>query len=110
MEQGTQTQTQPQLNDYQKFFVNIHPSLKQVHPDWTPQQLTTEIGKRWSLRTMKLVKGEDEVVLKYKDTTIKVPACGKIDALYSYLEAYRVQYGDEALLGLTQRMSANVTS
>jgi hypothetical protein len=109
MDQETQTQTDEQskeLNDYQKFFVNIHPQLKQVHPDWTPQQLTTEIGRRWSLRSMKLMKEQHDVVLTYKDTTYRIPGCGQEEALYKYLEYYRVSRGHESLLQLVQGMSA----
>ena len=104
MNQATQTGAPNQLNAYQQFFVATHPAVKAAHPDWTPQQVTTEIGQRWSLQNMTLTKGTDSVTLKHTTKSIRLPACGQVDFLFSYLDSYRSLNGHKALLALVERM------
>jgi metal-dependent hydrolase (beta-lactamase superfamily II) len=92
------------LNTYQTFFVEVHPSIKSDNPTWTPQQITTEIGKRWSLRTMTIDTVNDTVCVQYSKRKIVIDGCSHPNVLQLYLHAYREKYGDEALLILAEHM------
>jgi hypothetical protein len=38
----------PKLNSYHQFFKETRPSIAAANPSWTPQQITTELGRLWS--------------------------------------------------------------
>jgi hypothetical protein len=92
------------LNTYQTFFVDVHPSIKSANPTWTPQQITTEIGKRWSLRTMTIDAINGNVCVSYSKRKIVIDGCSHPAVLQLYLHSYREKYGDEALLTLAEHM------
>jgi hypothetical protein len=92
------------LNPYQEFYVQIHPTIKAENPTWTPQQITTEIGRRWSLQTMTLTEKNGEVCLKYSTTKHILDGCGSSKELKTYLESYRRKHGDQALLTLVEKL------
>jgi hypothetical protein len=92
------------LNKYQEFFVEIHPTIKSENPTWTPQQITTEIGKQWSLKSMTIDKLDHNVCVVYSKRKILIDACGHPAILQLYLQSYRKKHGDEALLTLAGHM------
>jgi hypothetical protein len=92
------------LNKYQEFFVAVHPSIKAANPTWTPQQITTEIGRRWSLHTMSIEKVGENICVTHSKTKILIDACDHPNILQLYLDSYRTKYGDEALLTLARHM------
>lgn len=94
MEMETPTQ---QLNTYQQYFVDIHPTIQAENPTWSPQQITTEIGRRWSLEQMEVLVKQDTVVIRHKNKKIVLDGCGVAGALKLYLDGYRAKYGHEAL-------------
>ena len=99
------TTTTESPEKYQDFFVKTHPLIKTANPTWTPQKVTTEIGRRWSLQKMTIERhGEDVCVQHSKDKYI-IDACKVPTLLIQYLEAYRAKYGDESFLKLVQGLA-----
>ena len=90
---------------YQDFFTRIHPSVKAENPTWTPQQVTTEIGRRWSLQKMTIEKEDQTVCVRYSKNKYIIDACNVHDSLIQYLQGYRTKYGDEALLKLAESLA-----
>jgi hypothetical protein len=37
-------------NHYHEFIKTTRPTVKAEHPDWTPQQIITELGRRWTAK------------------------------------------------------------
>ena len=98
-----ETPAQP-LNTYQQYFVDIHPTIQAENPNWSPQQITTEIGRRWSLEQMELVVKQDTIIIRHKNKKVLLDACGKPQELKAYLDAYRAKYGHTALLNLVDNL------
>jgi len=96
------------LNSYQTFFVEVHPTIKAANPTWTPQQITTEIGKQWSLKGMTIDTIHSNVCVQYSKRKILIDGCSHPTVLQLYLHSYRDKYGDEALLTLAEDMELKV--
>ena len=95
------------MTSYQDFFVATHPTIKTENPTWTPQEITTEIGKRWSLQTMTIGQQGENICIKYSTRKILIDSCGKYNELKLYLESYRTKYGPEKLLKLADAIQSN---
>lgn len=93
------------VNVYNEYFVQQHPSIKATNPTWTPQQITTEIGRRWSLQQMSISQTGDQITITHAKTKYKLDGCGKGTELRLYLEAYRAKNGDESFLKLVEKLS-----
>jgi hypothetical protein len=92
------------LNSYQEFFIETQPIVKEENPDWTPQQVTTEIGKRWSLQRLTIEEQKGNVCITYAKRKICIDACGFPSALILYLDSYKRKHGSEELLRLAEAM------
>jgi len=82
---------------YQQFFVESHPAIKLAYPSWTPQQITTEIGRRWSLKNMTIESINSHVFVNCSKEKFILDGCGFNNELVQYLESYRKKYGADAL-------------
>jgi hypothetical protein len=89
---------------YNTFFKNIQPSIKAANPTWSPQQVTTEIGRLWSLETMEINQMNDTVVVTTTKQKITLDVCGCPAELRKYLEAYRTKHGHEKCFQLIQQL------
>ncbi len=47
--ESSESSDTPKSNSYNDFFKIVHPMIKSKNPTWTPQEITTEIGRQWSL-------------------------------------------------------------
>lgn len=47
--QPAETSELPKSNSYNDFFKIVHPMIKANNPTWSPQEITTEIGRQWSI-------------------------------------------------------------
>lgn len=94
------------MNSYNEFFVQQHPGIKAANPTWTPQQITTEIGRRWSLQQMSVSLTGDTIIVIYAKKKYTVDGCSKGRELCLFLEAYREKKGHEALLKLVEMLTS----
>lgn len=101
---ATNATTPPQMSEYNQFFKGVQPSILAANPTWTPQQVTTEIGRRWSLQKMEIKALNDVICVSYAKHKYTIDACGKHSELKTYLDAYRVKHGHEALLKLVEKL------
>jgi hypothetical protein len=92
-------------NTYQDFFTRIHPTVKAENPTWTPQQVTTEIGRRWSLQKMTIEAEDQNIYVRYSKNKYVIDACNVHNSLIHYLQAYRTKHGDEAFLKLAESLA-----
>ena len=94
-------------NQYIEYLKEQHPIIKAANPTWTPQQIIVAIGHQWSLihMTIGIEKKSGNIVIKHKTGRISIDSCGKAEELKSYLEAYRVNHGHEALFDLAERIA-----
>lgn len=46
----------PVTNHYHEFVKSIRPTVKAEHPDWTPQEIITEIGRLWTAKKAERVE------------------------------------------------------
>jgi hypothetical protein len=93
-----------ELNSYQEFFVANQPSIKAENPSWTPQQVTTEIGKRWTLQKLTINEENGNVCINHAKRKIIIDACGFPSTLILYLDSYKRKHGGEALVKLAELM------
>ena len=87
---------------YEEYFVGIHPIIKAENPTWTVKEISTEIGKRWSLQNMRIGQFAENVCVMYSSRKILIDPCGKPDELKSYLESYKSKHGSEKFLNLVE--------
>jgi hypothetical protein len=67
--------TEPPTETYQNFVKSIRPSVKEAHPDFTPQQIITEIGSLWQQRKnptveVKIEEPQEEEIIEYVQTRL----------------------------------------
>lgn len=66
---------EPLTETYQNFVKSIRPSVKEANPDFTPQQIITEIASLWQKRKnpaveVKIEEPQEEELLEYVQTRI----------------------------------------
>jgi hypothetical protein len=89
-------------NTYQEFFVIYQKIVKEENPDWTPQQVVTEIGKLWSLQKLSIREEGGNVCISFAKKKIIIDSCGFPSALRLYLESYKQKHGSQQLLNLAE--------
>jgi len=67
--------TEPPTETYQNFVKSIRPSVKEAHPDFTPQQIITEIGSLWQQKKnptveVKIEEPQEEEIIEYIQTRL----------------------------------------
>lgn len=93
-------------NKYIEFLKEQHPLVKAANPTWTPQQIITAIGHKWSFVQMTVEKKNGNIRVKHKSGKVTIDGCGKPDELKVFLDAYREKHGHEAFFEFAKKIGA----